>query len=289
MVVTAAGMGLTALGGCATSKPPPPPPVPEPVVVVDANSGLSVGAVPAFRLAASPSLADSPSRLVVLNIKVGTSVEGVLTVSPEDFTLQLPNGQQGRVFDRARAVEVLHRTTLADANLAYLTQGGNHPYGGLSEEARAELSARVSGQLFASTMLMSPQLLEGFIVVDTGLPFASLNGGSIQIVAYRLRDATPVTSVYPFAPPSPATAAAPTAAAPTAAAPTAAAPTAAAPMAVAPTAEATTAVAPTAEATTAVAPTAEATTAVAPTAEATTALAPTAEATTAVAPTAEAQ
>lgn len=202
----AMGMGLTALGGCATSKPPPPPPVPEPVVIADTTSGLSVGAVPAYRLAAGPWLADFPSRLLVLNIKVATNTEGVLTIAPEDFTLQLPNGQQGRVFDRARAVESLHRGTLADANLAYLAQSGSHPYGGLSEEARAQLNDRVSGQLFTAMAFMSGQAIEGFIVVDTGVPFASLNGGSLQVVAYRLRDATPVTTLYPFAAPPPATA-----------------------------------------------------------------------------------
>jgi hypothetical protein len=39
-------------------------------------------------------------------------------------------------------------------------------------------------------------------VVDTGVPFASLNGGSLQVVAYRLRDATPVTTLYPLPPAS---------------------------------------------------------------------------------------
>jgi len=201
----AVGMLVAGLAACGT-KQQPPPPVPEPVVIVDTASGLSVGAVPAYRLAASPSLADFPSRLLVLNVKVESNAEGVLSVAPEDFTLQLPNGQQGRVFDRARAIEILHRATLGDANLAYLAQSGSHLYGGLSEEARAELNDRVLGQMFTAMVFMKGQAIQGFIVVDTGTPFASLTGGSLQVVAYRLRDATPVTTVYPFAAPPAATA-----------------------------------------------------------------------------------
>jgi hypothetical protein len=191
------GAVLLGLAGCTTASQPPP--IPQPVVMVDTPSGLTLGAVPAYRLAASPSQADYPSRLLVLNIRLGTTLEGALNVGPENIALLLPNGEQGRVFDRARAIELLHRGTLADVSLAYVKQDGGYPPGGLSDDVRLQLTDTVASRLFADSVFIAGQTLEGFIVVDTGVPFASLNGGSLQVTAYRLRDATPAQAVYPFA------------------------------------------------------------------------------------------
>jgi hypothetical protein len=198
---------LMALIGCTRTNQPPP--VPEPAVVV-APSGLTVGAVPAYRLATSPSLVDYPSRLFVINVRVGTTLGGALTVAPDGIVLTLPNGQQGRVFDRPRAVEVLHRGTLADVNLAYLNQDGGYHPGNLGDEARLQLTDTVLSHLLSDSAFIAGQEVEGFVVVDTLSSFASLNGGSLQVTAYRMRDATPVTAVYQFvvaaaAPPAEAT------------------------------------------------------------------------------------
>ena len=172
------------------SAPAPPPPA--------AGAELSVTARPAYRLAISPGGADAPSRLLVLQVRLATSDDSALSVAPEDIVLTLPNGEPGRVFDQARAVEVLHRAILADADLSYLQSGSAHPPGGIDDGTRSGLVDIILGNLLSAQAFAGGQGAQGFVVVDTQVPLTSLAGASLQVVAYRLRDTSPVTAPYQF-------------------------------------------------------------------------------------------
>lgn len=180
------------LSGRSTAPGTPP-------TVAAASSDLTVNALPVYRLIADPALADLPSRLLVLQVRLSASGGAALSVAPDDVALTLPNGAPARVFDRARAVELLRRTMLADANRSYLQRTGNHPPGGLDAFARARLSDLVTNNLLTNGAVAGDQTIEEFVVVDTGTPLASLDGAALHVVAYRLRDAAPQAATYQFA------------------------------------------------------------------------------------------
>jgi hypothetical protein len=163
----------------------------------DGARGLSVTALPVYRLVTSPAVADSPSRLFVIQVRLATS-DAALSVTPDDLTLVLPNGQPGRIFDRARSLELLRRTTLADADLSYLLRDGGHAPGGLNEYARAALRDTVAGNLLTEGAFTADQPMEGFAVVDAGVTLLSLDGATLEVVARRLRDAQPARAAYRF-------------------------------------------------------------------------------------------
>jgi hypothetical protein len=160
-------------------------------------SGLTMTALPMYRLVTSPELADSPSRLFVIQVRL-VATDAALSVSLDDMTLVLPNGQHGRTFDRARALELLRRTTLVDADLSYLLHNGDHVPGGLSDAARASLRDLVAEHLLTDDAFTAEQPLVGFVIVDTGVTLLSLDGASLEVVAHRLRDAEPAATVYAF-------------------------------------------------------------------------------------------
>jgi hypothetical protein len=201
----ALGLLLADAAGCrmlpdALWRPPTPPSAPTPLPAASA-SGLSVTALPVYRLIAMPALADAPSRLLVVQVRLRSTIDGALSIGPDDLALSLPNGVPARVFDRPRAVEILRRTMLADGDVSYLQRGGDHPPGGLDTSAQARLSDLVLGSLLTDEAFAGGQDVLGFVVVDTGVPLASLDGAQLQVVAYRLRDAAPVAAAYQFTPP----------------------------------------------------------------------------------------
>jgi hypothetical protein len=163
-----------------------------------------VSAYPAYRLVASPWLADSPSRLLVLQLRLNASGPGALSVTPDDVQLVLANGEHGRIFDRVRANELLRRATLADADLSYLQRAG-HPPGGLDEAAQLQLTDMIGRNLLTEGAFTADQGLQGFVVVDTGAPLSSLDGVAVEVTAYRLSNSAPARGAYRFAsaPPSP--------------------------------------------------------------------------------------
>lgn len=180
--------------------PPAPQSAPPPQPAASA-SGLSVTALLVYRLISMPTFADSPSRLLVVQVRLRSSIDSALSIGPDNIALNLPNGAAARLFDRPRAVEILRRTMLADADVSYLQRGGDHPPGGLDASAQARLGDLVLGNLLTDEAFASGQDLLGFVVVDTTVPLASLDGAQLQVVAYRLRDAAPVTAAYQFTPP----------------------------------------------------------------------------------------
>ncbi len=204
----ALGAVLTSAAGCALPdffSRTPPTPIAQMTEEANPSADLTVTALPVYRLVTSPALADAPSRLLVIQVRLSSAGGGALSVTPENVALVLPNGERGRVFDRGRAMELVRRSTLADADLSYLRRDGDHLPGGLSEEARSPLSDMVVSNLLTEGAFTSEQAMQGFVVVDTGVPLVSLDGASIEAVAYRLRDAAPARGAYQFAVP-PATA-----------------------------------------------------------------------------------
>jgi hypothetical protein len=194
--IAAAALGHTA--GCTlpdflTGRSPSAPPATQ---VVDESEGLMITALPLYRLIVSPGLADSPSRLLVLQVRMTTSGDAALMVTPADLALTLPGGQPARIFDRARAIELLHRTTLGAADFSYLSANGAHQPGGVPIEMQSGMTDQIASNLLSDGIFISGQTLQGFVVVDTGAPLMSLAGASLEVTAHRLRDRVPVRTVY---------------------------------------------------------------------------------------------
>lgn len=198
-----AGVGLAALlasaAGCdfLRGRRATPTPLPTPVAVIP--GGLVVTALPVYRLVANPLLLDAPSRLLVLQVRVGTILDRPLSVTPDDIVLVLANGQRGRVFDRGRALELLHRTTLAEADLAYLQHPESYVSGGLPDSAREGLAEMLMSNLFSEGAFTNEYPAQGYVVVDTSIPLASLQGTALEVIAYRLSDSAPAQGTYQFA------------------------------------------------------------------------------------------
>ena len=198
----AAGAMLVSAMGCLQPKQPTPAVQPPPQAVT--WNDFAVSALPAYRLVANPALADLPSRLLVVQLRLGGSQSGALSVSPDDVQLVLANGEPGRVFDRGRAVELLRRTTLAEGDLSYL-QRGAYPPGGLDDTTRMQMTEMIGTNLLSDTVFTSDQPIQGFVVVDTGTPLSSLEGVSFEVIAYRLRDSTGERGAYRFVTAAPPT------------------------------------------------------------------------------------
>jgi len=163
-----------------------------------AASPITVTALPVFRLITTPVLVDSPSRLLVIQVRLSTGSEGAYHFAPDGLVLTLPNGGRARVFDRDRALILLQRTSLAEANLNYLQQP-DHPEGGVNPYVRPQLAEMVGSQLLTYGVFGGGQVLQGYLVVDTGESLMSLDGAAIEVVAYRLSDSTPRRDTYQFA------------------------------------------------------------------------------------------
>jgi hypothetical protein len=175
-----------------------PTPLPPPTPAVDQSGGLTVTAVPAYRLIVSPGLADLPSRLLVLQVRMTTTGDAALSVAPDDLTLTLPGGRPARIFDRARAMELVRRTTLGDASLSSLSGNGAANPGGIATDTQSQVADTVMGNLLADGVFIRGQNLQGFVIADTSTPLTSLDGASLGVTAYRLRDGVAVQTAYQF-------------------------------------------------------------------------------------------
>jgi hypothetical protein len=218
---------MLSIGGCPLLRGTPPPPTAPPPAPVDA-SGLSISALPVYRLVADPALLDAPSRLLVLHVRLETTDERPSTVWPENSLLTLPGGQHGRVFDRGRAMELLRRTTLADANLAYLQRVEGYQPGGFDVWSREQLVDMIMANLLSEGALTKATGVRGYVVADVHTPMSSLHGATLDYWAYPLDDSQPAHARYAFggveaatATPAVAVAAVPAAATPVPAVPAA--------------------------------------------------------------------
>lgn len=182
------------------AAPAPSPTAPPPAPL----TGLTITALPVYRLIATPFTADLPSRLLVLQVRIDSSVDRALSFSPSDVSFILPNGQRAVVFDRGRAMALLHRMTLGDADLSYVQRDDNHPPGGLDPGAAAQLNDSVMGSLLSEIAFNNEHGIQGYLVVDTGVPLTTLSGSTVEVVAYRLSDSQPAGGQYQFAAAAPA-------------------------------------------------------------------------------------
>jgi hypothetical protein len=182
-----------ALGGC--SLWPPAPGTVKPAGVAAAEQPqLVLSANHIYRLIVGPRWADSPSRLLVVYARVQNAGDQSIAFRPEEMRLQLADGESGRVFDRARAAELLRRTNFGEAE---------PPTGGTRMVwSEAALDEQVLHSLIDATNLSPGQVMEGFLIVDVGRPVASLEGAALEVVGTRSGDMAPVRDTYRFVKPS---------------------------------------------------------------------------------------
>ena len=199
-VISCCALLLGATGCNLEFKPrgwkPTPLPMPAPVPV--ATGPLAISALPAYRLVTSPLLVDAPSRLLVIQVRLSSTDDRALSLTPEDLAVVLPTGEPRRVFDRGRALELLRRTMLAQGDLSY-ARGDSYLPSGLDDSARPQLTDMVMSNLLTQGPLTRDYTVQGYVVVDTGVALSSLNGASLEVVAHRLSDAEPARGIYPFA------------------------------------------------------------------------------------------
>jgi hypothetical protein len=159
---------------------------------------ITVTALSAYRLVTNRVVIDSPSRLLVIQLRLAADDAATYEFTTDDLVLHLPNGGEARVFDRARAVQLLRRTTLAEADLRYLQQPDHAP-GGMSDYVRPQMTDMVEANLLNKGTFDGGTALQGYVVVDTGESFLTLDGGAIEATAHRLGDGATARTAYQFA------------------------------------------------------------------------------------------
>lgn len=195
---------IVAVGLASCVRRPAPPPSATAPPQAAPLTGLTVTAIPVYRLIATPVMADLPSRLVVLQVRIDSTLDRAVSFSPDDISFVLASGQRGVVFDRGRAMELLRRTTLGDADLSYAQRSYNYPPGGFDQSAAAQLSDTVTSNLLSEQAFTNEQAIQGYVVVDTGVPLTTLSGSTVEVVVYRLSDSQPAGGQYQFAAAEPA-------------------------------------------------------------------------------------
>jgi hypothetical protein len=163
-----------------------------------ASSIYSISALARYRLVASPEVFDVPSRLLVVQLYLTTNTGETLRFTPEEVVITLPRGDRARVFDQARATELLERTILAEADPTYLAPGEPRPAGGIDEYNRPQLTESVRQNLLAASSFNAASALNGYIIVDTGEPPTNLDGTAMEVVVHRVEDTTPVRKEFRF-------------------------------------------------------------------------------------------
>lgn len=187
--------GMAGIPGCivreATSTRPGAIPTASP-------DDFSAVALPVYRLVASSALLDAPSRLLVVQLRIMSTGDHSYTFTPGDLTVALPDGTHARIFDTARADQLLRRTHLAEADMSYLLRP-NHVPGGVATYSSEALARMVESNLLAEGTVAPGQPLQGYIVIDTGQPMLSLDGTSFEVIARRVGDFAPARYAYQVA------------------------------------------------------------------------------------------
>ncbi len=169
------------------------------LTTVKIGPSVVVRAIPAYRLIISPQLADSPSRLLVLHTRVATYGDDALHFTPSGAHLRLRDDSRASVFDRPRAIALLHRTTPGAVDLSYLdASNGGHRRGGLSKEAQNEIKLLLIDSLLDDADFSRDHPLDGYLIVDTLHPLPSLDGAVLEVTANRVGDGTPVHHRFEF-------------------------------------------------------------------------------------------
>jgi len=160
---------------------------------------FTVRALPVYRLVSSPMLVDAPSRLLVVSLRLEGTGDASYAVTAGDLHVLMPDGTSARVFDRPRALELLRRAIIAEADMSYLLRPGHHP-GGISEFARSAVADMVAGNLLDAGAFAPGRPLQGYVVIDTGVALMSIEGTSFEVVARRLGDDAPARYAYHLQP-----------------------------------------------------------------------------------------
>ena len=191
------GMMMVLAAGCSWLSSGAPP---EPAHPGDSQSAdFTVSALPVYRLVSSPALADSPSRLLVVSLRLEGTGEASYAYTSSNLHVLLPNGNRARVFDRARALELLRRTTIVEADMTYLLRPDHQP-GGIGEFTRSAVAEMVAANLLADGPFAAGRPLQGYVVIDTGTALMSIEGASFEVVARRLGDDAPARYAYQLPP-----------------------------------------------------------------------------------------
>ena len=159
---------------------------------------FTVHALPIYRLVTSETLIDTPSRLLVLQVRLEGTGEASYMFAAQDLVIALPDGTRAHVFDRARAVELLRRTAIAQADFSYLQRGGYVP-GGIAGYSRRPLADLVSSRLLTEGTFDAATPLQGYVVVDTGAARTTLDGAVVEVVARRMTDSARTRFAYQLA------------------------------------------------------------------------------------------
>jgi hypothetical protein len=169
------------------------------VTTADVEHAVRLRVAPSYRLLPSPALVSAATRLFVLHANLENVSGEILDFEPGRARLVLPDGTEGRVFDRSRAAELVRRTALA---LPGPEAGGDSRAGGpdiLREPVLSRLRIEIVRSLLGPESLDPREILEGYVVIDTERPLSSLGGVMLEILATRVRDETVVREAYEFA------------------------------------------------------------------------------------------
>jgi len=157
----------------------------------------------AYRVIVAPSLADRPSRVLVVRVRIDSFESGTLLFNPARVTLTLPGDIRARVLDRQRAAALLDRTQPGAGHLSYLHRPrSRRPRGGLTRSERKLIKRRLKTKLLGVSALHRNRPLVGYLVVDTRVPVSSLQGAILNVVVHRATDRRPVRTSFRFPRPS---------------------------------------------------------------------------------------
>ncbi|MEO8601272.1 MAG: hypothetical protein ABI629_01715 [bacterium] len=187
-IALASGLGLSA---CVRRVRPTTAVIPTSAAATD----FTAHALPIYRLVTNEALIDTPSRLLVLQVRLEAASDAGYSFAAQDLVIVLPDGTKARIFDRARAFELLRRTTIAEADFGYLQRPGYVP-GGIAPYSRQPLVDMVGSRLLSDGIFDAANPLQGYVIVDTGAARTTLDGATVEVVAHRMTDSAPTRVAY---------------------------------------------------------------------------------------------
>lgn len=184
------------LPGCVPVAPTVVSETPTPVPT------LVVTAAASYRLQLPGNSANAPSRLLVVQASVEPSEATTIAVDYREFRLTLPDGSVAQIFDPERASTLVRRTLLAGPPVqgGFAAVPGQTTPGAVPTPLRRRLEQDVLANVFDSGEASAGQGLHGYLVLDTGRPFASLDGAVLEVIAHRGGDSATIQGSYRFAP-----------------------------------------------------------------------------------------
>lgn len=165
-----AGQGPGTPGPSVQSPPPAP--------------SIEARANPVFRLVIPPRPVDEPARLVAVFVRIENVDHRNLLIRPDRVRLELPDGSKRFALDKPRAIEILKRSLLARYDLYYRDDQPALPPSGLTREQQEYWTWRFQQDLLDATELAPGDTVEGFVVVDTGQRFRTLEDTVVEAIPH---------------------------------------------------------------------------------------------------------